>query len=104
MQTVEGWEPPSAWAGLDQDLINRILTVIESGLSDGTYYTTAPKATTRAAWQVVRSQAPHKSEGQAREVIQTWVRNGLLVEFDYDNQVTRKPAKGLRVDSTKRPT
>lgn len=104
VQTVEGWEPPSAWAGLDQDLINRILTVIESGLSDGTYYTTAPKATTRAAWQVVRSQAPHKSEGQAREVIQTWVRNGLLVEFDYDNQVTRKPAKGLRVDSTKRPT
>jgi hypothetical protein len=71
VQTVEPWTPPDTWAGLDKELLNRILTAIDAGMGDGTFYTAAPKATTRAAWRVVRSIAPEKTEGQAREIIRT---------------------------------
>ena len=100
---IEPWSPPDTWAGLDVELINRILTAIDAGMEDGTFFSHASKASTRAAWHMVRKFAPEKSEGQAREVIGTWIRTGLLTEFDYENKVTRKPAKGLKVDSTKRP-
>jgi hypothetical protein len=104
VQTVEVWTPPDTWAGLSNELLNRILSAIDAGLEDGTFYSAAPKASTRAAWQVVLKFAPEKTKGQAREIIQTWIRTGLLYDFDYENEVTRKPAKGLKVDSTKRPS
>ena len=88
---------------MDNALLNRILTEIDGGMEDGTFYTAAPKATTRAAWQVVCKFAPQKTEPQAREIIRTWIKNGLLIEFEYYNPVTRKSATGLRVDNTKRP-
>ncbi len=47
VQTVEVWKPPSAWAGLDFLLINRILTALDEGLPDGNFYTDAAKATGR---------------------------------------------------------
>jgi len=58
----------------------------------------------RAAWRVVVEHAPHKSETQAREIIKTWVRNGVLMSEAYDNPVTRKQVSGLRVKTEKRPT
>jgi hypothetical protein len=53
---------------------------------------------------VIRNLAPEKTEGQSREIIRAWLKTGLLLEFDYENEATRKGAKGLRVDSTKRPS
>ena len=103
VQTVEIWIPPNTWADLDEGLLNRVLTDIDGGMPDGTFYTAAPNATTRAAWQVVCRLAPQKTEDQAREIIRTWIKNRLLIEFDYDNPVSRKSATGLRVDNTKRP-
>ena len=47
--------------------------------------------------------APDKTEGQAREIIKTWVKNGVLVRRDYENPKTRKAVKGLFVDASKRP-
>ena len=46
---------------------------------------------------------PEKSEAQAREIIRTWVKNGVLVRYEYDNPATRKQVDGLRVDANKRP-
>jgi hypothetical protein len=103
VQTVEPWSPPATWDGLDSELLNRALTDIDAGLGDGNFYTAAPNATDRAAWRVVQRYALGKSEGQCREVIRTWVKTGLLVEFSYENPATRKPVKGLKVDCTKRP-
>jgi hypothetical protein len=45
-----------------------------------------------------------KAEGQAREVIKTWVRNGVLVRREYTNPETRKEVMGLYVDNAKRPS
>jgi len=103
VQTVEPWSPPETWAGLDDNLLNRILTEIEAGLPDKSRYSAEPRAAERAAWRVVRKFAPDKTEAQAREIIKTWVASGLLVEIEYRNIADRKDRKGLRVDPTKRP-
>ena len=104
VQTVEPWTPPDIWADLGVYLLNKILTAIDAGLPDGSRYTDAPRADDRAAWKVIVEHAPTKTEGQAREVIKAWVRNGVLVRHEYDNPTTRKPAKGLRVNPSKRPS
>jgi len=102
VQTVEPWNPPQTWDRVDGVYIDSILTKIDHGLEDGTLYTHSPRATERAAWRVVCEHGPGgKSEAQARDIINTWVRTGLLVEVKYDNKVTRKPAMGLRVDREK---
>jgi hypothetical protein len=104
VQVVEQWSPPDTWAGLDVDLVNRILTAIDAGMEDGNFYTDAPKAPGREAWSVVKTFAPSKTEAQAREVIRTWVKNGLLEPFTYENPTTRKKGvRGLRANAVRRP-
>jgi hypothetical protein len=103
VQTVEPWKPPETWADMNTPLLNTILTEIDAGLPDGNRYTNAPKSGDRAAWRVVTQHAPNKTEGQAREMIKTWVRNGTLINRDYQNPATRKAVKGLYLDTSKRP-
>lgn len=103
VQTVEPWSPPATWDYLSTDLLNQMLSAIDAGLCDGSKYTDAPNAGERAAWRVVTQFAPNKTEGQAREIIRTWVRNGVLVKTEYKNPQTRKSAKGFVVDAEKRP-
>lgn len=104
VQAVEPWTPPDTWGGLSHHLLNQILTAIDGGLPDGNRYSDASSVKDRAAWKVVLEHAPDKTEGQAREIIKTWVKNGVLVSYEYDNPVTRKPVKGLKLDTTKRPS
>jgi AAA domain/Toprim-like len=104
VQAVEPWTPPNVWAGLSNRLLNTILTEIDAGLPDGNRYSDSPTATDRAAWQVVTRHAPDKSKPAARQIINAWLKSGLLTHHEYDNPKTRKPAKGLRVDDTKRPS
>jgi hypothetical protein len=103
VQTVELWKPPDTWSDLGIDLLNRILTAIDAGLPDGNRYSDAPNVIDRAAWKVVVDHAPNKTENQARDIIKTWVKNGVLVRDEYENPATRKSVKGLRVDPKKRP-
>jgi hypothetical protein len=104
VQTVEVWMPPDTWAGLSHHLLNQILTDIDAGLPDGNRYTNGPNAGNRAAWTVVVKHAPDKAEAQAKKIIKTWVKNGVLVPGDYENPVTRHTVKGLRLDEAKRPS
>jgi hypothetical protein len=104
VQTVELWTPPDTWAGLSHHLLNTILSDIDAGLPDGNRYSDGPNVTDRAAWRVVLKHAPDKGEGAARQIIKTWIKNRVLVRDEYENPVTRKPVKGLRVDDAKRPT
>jgi len=104
VQAIEAWVPPDAWIDLDAEHINQLLDKIDAGLPDGTRYSAAPNAKDRAAWRVIVDEVPDKTEAQAREVITAWLKSKLLVVDEYDNPKTRKPAKGLFVDSTKRPS
>ena len=72
--------------------VQRILTAIDAGLPGGNHYTDAARASDREAWRVVQRHAPAKSEKQCREVIKTWVKNGVLVVFDYDNPTPASPS------------
>jgi hypothetical protein len=73
--------------------------------ADGNRYSDAPRVgNDRAAWKVITDMAPTEAEGQAREVIKTWVRNGVLVRREYTNPETRKEVMGLYVDNAKRPS
>ena len=85
-------------------LLNQILNEIEKGLPDGNRYSDAASAKERAAWKVVLRFAPHKTEAQAREIIKTWVKKGVLVTYPYNNPVTRHEVIGLRVEQNKRPS
>jgi hypothetical protein len=104
VQTLEPWKPPETWAGVDKAVIKLILDTIAAGLADGNFYSAKGSAKDRQAWEVVTRFVPSKSESQAREIIKTWLKTGLLVEFQYDNPKTWKKVTGLKVDDTKRPT
>jgi len=104
VQTVEVWSPPSTWADLPSDLLNQILNDIDAGLTDGNRYSDGPNVGNRAAWKVVQKHAPQKTDDQCREVVKTWVKNGLLIRTEYENPTTYKKVIGLSVDSGKRPS
>ena len=103
VQTVEPWTPPETWAGVDAALQNAILDDIDKGLPDGTRYSHANAAKTRAAWRVVQTRIPDKNDKQCREIIQAWINGGVLYEDDCKDS-KGDPAKGLFVEPGKRPT
>jgi hypothetical protein len=104
VQTVEPWSPPDTWADLPTALLNAALTAIDAGLSNGQRYSDAPKATDRAAWAIVQRHCPGKTEPQCREIVRTWVKNGVLWNEEYDDPIRRATVKGLRLDPSKRPS
>ncbi|MGY4601766.1 5S rRNA maturation endonuclease (ribonuclease M5) [Bradyrhizobium sp. USDA 4474] len=104
VQTVVPWNPPDTWAGLSSVALNAALTDIDAGLLNGQRYSDAPKASTRAAWRVVQKHCPDRSEMQCREIIKTWVRNGVLFNEPYDDPIERKARQGLRLDPEKQPS
>jgi hypothetical protein len=103
VQTVEPWTPPETWAGLSTVALNAALTEIDAGLANGHRYSDANAARDRAAWTVVQHHCPDKTEPQCREIIRTWVKNGVLYKDDYEDPIKREPCKGLRLDASKRP-
>jgi hypothetical protein len=104
VQVAEPWEPPSTWANVSPEAINIILNTIDRGLDNGQRYSAENGATDRHAWHVVERHCPDKTEGQCRQIINSWMDSGLLRTEDYEDPVQRKSRKGLRVDNSKRPT
>jgi hypothetical protein len=104
VQTVVPWHPPKTWDNLSNAQLNAALDEIEAGLPNGQRYSDAPKAAARSAWQVLQRHCPDRTEGQCRDIVKTWVKNGVLITEDYDDPIDRKPRKGLRVCQGKRPS
>jgi hypothetical protein len=103
VQTVVPWHPPKTWDGISNVQLNAALTDIDAGMPNGQRYSDGPRAPTRAAWQVIQRHCPDRTEAQCREILKTWVKNGVLYNEAYDDPVDRKERKGLRLDPTKRP-
>lgn len=104
VQTVVPWHPPKTWDGITPAQLNAALDEIEAGLPNGQRFSDAPKAAERAAWLVVQRHCTNRTEPQCRDIVRTWVKNGVLVSEDYADPIERKPRKGLRVCSGKRPS
>jgi hypothetical protein len=100
---VTAWQYPASFADLSAEIINHILDDIDAGLPNGQRYSNHNSATERAAWSIVQQHCPDKTRSQCRQIITTWMSNGMLFEDKYDDPVQRKPAKGLYVRSAKRP-
>jgi hypothetical protein len=83
VQTVERWYPPDVFAKLDAATIARILNRIEAGPYEGGRYSPAANATDRAAWPVVQEFCPGTTEKQAKHVINTWIKSGVLVKREH---------------------
>jgi hypothetical protein len=104
VQTVTPWHPPKTWEGLSSAQLNAALDEIEAGTPNGQRYSDANSATTRAAWQVVQRHCLNRTESQCRKIVRTWMETGVLFGEDYDDPIDRKPRKGLRVCTGKRPS
>jgi hypothetical protein len=104
VQTVVRWHPPETWGTLSAAQLNAALDEIDAGLANGQRYSDAPKASTRAAWTVVQQHCPDRTEAQCREIVRTWVKNGVLFHEEYEDTEARKTRKGLRVNNGKRPS
>jgi hypothetical protein len=89
VQTVEPWTPPELWADVSAATLNTVLSEIDAGMPNGQRYSDAPNAKERAAWYVVQKHCPNKTEGQCREIIRTWVKNGVLYRDDYNYPIKR---------------
>jgi hypothetical protein len=104
VQTVEPWAPPDPWDDTDIPTINLILDDIDAGLENGCRYSAAGATkNNRAAWRAVQKRYPGKSEVQCRDMVRTWLRNGVLLEEPYHDPVEQKERIGLRVVASKRP-
>lgn len=104
VQTVERWYPPKTWDGVSAAQLNAALNDIAAGLPNGQRYSGASAAKgDRAAWSLILRHAPDRTEAQCREIIRTWINNGVLIEEEYTDPVERKPRKGLSVCDAKRP-
>src|ERR1700731_1362060 len=80
VQVAVPWTPPDTWAGLSSVALNAALTDIDAGLESGERFSGAPSAGKRAAWPIVQRHCPDKSEPQCRDIIRTWIKNGVLIE------------------------
>jgi hypothetical protein len=102
VQTVTRWEPPDTFAGVSGATWCAIIDAIDAGMSNGQRYSAANNATDRAAWKIVVNHL-ERTEQQARTIINTWVKNKVLVADDYYDPIERKTLKGLKADPAKRP-
>jgi hypothetical protein len=53
---------------------------------------------------MVQRHCPDRTEAQCREIIRTWIKNGVLVSDDYQDPIEHKTRKCLRVIDGKRPS
>jgi hypothetical protein len=104
VQTVEPWTPPDTWAGLSSVALNEALSEIDAGMENGQRYSASSAAGKRAVWPVVQTHCPDKTEAQCREIVGTWLKNGVLFVEEYDDPERREKAKGLRLNQVKRPS
>ena len=55
------------------------------------------------AWLVIKKHAPHLSEYECHQVIEDWLKNGVIYEEDYYDTKYRRVRKGIFVNEEKRP-
>jgi hypothetical protein len=82
------WNPPNAFGKLASGTIDLILNKIDAGPYDGGRYSPSPNAKGRAAWPVVQ-QFADVTDDEARLVIATWIKNGVLVKGDHKDPEDR---------------
>ena len=89
------WQYPASWTGPPPETIARIIEEIDGGMPDGTRFSNHHSAKQRAAWPIVQKYCPDKTEGQCRQIIARWIREGRLYEDEYISLLRRESQTGL---------
>lgn len=98
------WKPPSAFADASTAQINHVLDIIDTPPAGWLYAPTAAGANSARWAGTVIIREIGCGEEQARSMIKSWLRSGLLFEETYYDDGQRKERKGVRVNHTKRPS
>jgi hypothetical protein len=103
VQTIERWHPPNHFKNVSDEVWNTILDEISGGTEDGGKYSDSGKAgQARQAWRVVAKHC-NKIETEAKLIIKTWKKNGVIIPEKYHDSNQGKDVLGFVVDDTKRP-
>lgn len=99
------WTPPSAFARLTPEDCIRALDRIAQGPEAGLLFAAQRRGrgTERWAGRVLMRDFG-LSEGEAAQVIGTWLKSGVLIEDEYRDGSQRKTRFGVRVVEARRPT
>jgi hypothetical protein len=101
VHTVECWVPADAFAKLNSATINCILNRIGVGPYENGKYSPSANARDRAAWPLVQEFCPNLTDKQSKEIIKTWIKNGVLFAKEHEDPKNRHKHAGLFVG--KRP-
>lgn len=102
VQTVARWAPTSPFDGIPMPIVVRIMDVLSKGPSSGEQFTAAGNGADKARWagSVVMREAG-KTPGQAKQILRTWLENGLVEKTIYHSPEARKDRAGLSVNDVK---
>jgi AAA domain len=95
VQAVEAWIPCEILQDISDEQADAIIAEIDKGMSDGDRYSNAASAKRRAASQVVMRHVKGKTEKQARDIVEAWIKGERLVSQEYMSPVSRKTEQGL---------
>lgn len=106
VQAVRPWFKPGPFDGLTIDDCNAILDRIERGYDDKTPWAQDKRAGARWAGNAILAYcaAGHmeRTEAQASNILNAWIKNGVLVAMTYRDEHSNKKS-GLEVDAKRRP-
>lgn len=102
---ITPWHPASVWARLSPADCNRALDRIAKGPPGGGLFAPQRRGHGAHRWAGhVLVMLFNLTETQAGEIINTWLRTGLLVEAEFRDPEQRKTRTGVRVTDALRPT
>jgi hypothetical protein len=100
VQAAVRWHPPNVWDGPLASFA-AIYDEIDAGF-DGRRYSASNASKDRAAYKVVQRHLD-RTDAQARQIINNWVRDGVLRVEEYDDPKRRQKLPGLFGNPAKRP-
>ncbi|MBV9785972.1 MAG: AAA family ATPase [Acidisphaera sp.] len=102
---IAAWKAESVWSRLSPEACNGALDQIARGPEPGLLYAAHRRGRGAERWAGrVLMEDFSLSEGQAAEVIGTWLKTGLLMETAYRDSAQRKTRYGVAVVDARRPS
>lgn len=101
---TEPWRPPNVWRDTPTTSVNEVLDRIELGFEPGVLFAATKRGNGSRRWAGFPvMDVLGVNEAQAKTMIETWLRDGLLEEREFIHPHRREKAMGVRVNLTKRP-
>lgn len=95
---VSPWSPPDAFDGITPEKAREILLAIDRQLCEHGRWSNSKQSGKRWVGNLIKDMAIDKSEGDAKQIIKTWMESGVLFEDEYLDEQQRKQRKCVEVD------